>query len=212
MKTSYLKKAINITIAVTMLFSLAACGGRNEQAAATTNTPVAAAAETAYTYDISGNENMTVDGQTFDGSVIITGENGKITFTNCVFKGDVINNGGEGAKVFVWADCQFTESSKCVIDSTLEEATMDTDLPKFMIFCAIPDVVCKKAGAVVATAEQVIRINDSEYPVDTAEYYVNESTGEFAPYSDQEVNMHNVSMWAENGETVQMHVAIYAAE
>ena len=213
MKT--LKNMFLLCLALALVLCLTACGSAGKTAESSTAAPAEDAAETAeaepVSYDLSGKEDQ-IDGQTFDGDVIVTGENGKITFTNCTFNGNIINNGGEGAKVFVWEDCSFAAGAECIIDTSLEEATQDTDLPKFMIFCDLPEVTCEKAGAVVAPAEKAIRLNGAEHPVDNAEYYINESTGEFAPYSGQEVNMHNFAMWTENDEAVQMHVAIFTAE
>lgn len=214
MKT--LKKTFLLCFALAIILCLTACGSagktvESSSTAAPTDNAVETAKVETISYDLSGKEKI-IDGKTFDGDVIITGENGKITFTNCTFNGNIINNGGEGAKVFVWEDCSFAASAECIIDTSLEEATQDTDLPKFMIFCDLPEITCEKVGAVVAPSAQVIKLNGAEYPIETAEYYVNESNGEFAPYTDQEVNMHNFAMWTENGEAVQMHVAIFTAE
>lgn len=211
MKT--LRKLSLLCLALTLILCLTACGSAEKTAESTTAAPTEAAVETAEaepaSYDLSGKDEN-IDGQTYDGDVIVTGENGMITFTNCTFNGNIINNGGEGAKVFVGADCSFGADTACILDTSLEEATMETDLPKFMIFCELPDIVCEKIGAVVAFADQVISVNGKEYPIDAADYYMNESTGEFVPYSGQEVNMQNIAMWTENGEEVQMHIAVYA--
>lgn len=223
MKT--LKKTLLLCLTLALVLCLVACSSdektaesnntstvsENDNAAAPADDEIDAAEAEPTSYDLSGKEDH-IDGQTFDGDVIITGEKGTLTFTNCTFNANIINNGGEGAKVFVWEDCSFAAGAECIIDTSLEEATQDTDLPKFMIFCDLPEVTCEKAGAVIAPAEQAIQLNGTEYPVDNAEYYMNESTGEFAPYSGQEVNMHNFAMWTENGEAVQMHVAVYSAE
>lgn len=203
MKNVFLKKALLICLALVLSLCLVACGSTAPAASS------GKASET--TYDLSGKEEN-VDGMTFDGDVIVTGENGRLTFTNCTFNAKVINKGGEGAKVFVWADCTFAKGAECILDSTLKEATGDTDLPKFMIFCDYPGVTCKGAGAVVMPGNLAAKVNGAEYPIDTAEYFVDETTGEFVPYSGQEANMHNFAMWEENGEAVQMHVALFVAE
>ncbi len=209
-----MKKAFLLCLALILALGLAACGSAAPAAPAAdageAAAPEAGKPETT-TYDLSGKEEN-IDGLSFDGDVIVTGENGMLRFTNCTFNAKLINQGGEGAKVFVWEDCSFAEGAECVLDTSLEEATMDTDLPKFMLFCDAPNVVCEKAGAVVAPAGQAITLNGTEYPIDTAESFVNESTGDFAPFDGQEANMHNFAMWTENGEVVQMHVAIFTEE
>lgn len=209
MKSMSAKKLPLICLILALIFCMCACG--SEAKPSENSSPAASAPAEPVSFDLSGKEDH-IDGKTFDGDVIVIGDNGKLTFTNCTFNGDLINNGGEGAAVFVWEDCSFAKESKCILDSTIKDATQDTNLPKFMIFCEMPEVSCKNAGAVVAPAGSAIKLNGNNYPIDTAEFFVNESTGDFAPYSGQEATMHNYAMWTENGEAVQMHVAVYTAE
>ena len=89
---------------------------------------------------------------------------------------------------------------------------MDTDLPKFMIFCEMPEVSCETLGAVITSADQAIRLNGTSHPISEAALFSNEQTGELGPYSGQEATAHNLAKWVENGESVQMHVAVLAAE
>lgn len=211
-----------IGLAVMMVLCLAACSKKEEPAvpekpaaSAEAKAPATSSenkASAPCSYDLSGQENLTVENLVFDEDVTVTGENGKITFLNCAFNGNIINKGGEGARVCLWQDCTFADSSECILDPALEEATMDTDLPKFMIFCTMPNVSCEKLGAVISSAEQAIRLNGEEHPIEAAEFHINETTGEFIPYSGQEANAHNVAKWIEGGEAVQMHVAVFAAE
>ena len=206
-----MRKLLTFAMIFCMMFSFCAAAFAEE---IPTAEPVALDEhpEIAFITNISRHDGCSVEGVTFDGDVVITGENGMIRFTNCTFNGNLINKGGEGARIFVWADCSFAEGGKCVIDSSLEDATMDTDLPKLMLFCSVPEILCTTAGAVVTTADQVIRLNGVEYPMDAAEYFVNETTGEFAPYTGQEAGMHNYAMWTENGESIQMHIAVSGEE
>lgn len=193
MKNRSFGKFLFLTLAVIMLFTLSACGKRE-----------------AVEYDITGKSDFSVADTTFNGDVVITGEGGFVVFTNCVFNGNIIHQGGEGARVMIAEDCKFAEDSTCVIESALKEATMETDLPKFLLFCEAPPISCKNAGAVLALSDHVIEFNGKNYPIENAELYNNEVTGEFVEFSGQEVNFHNVAKWTENGEEVNLHLAIYS--
>lgn len=209
MKFMSVKKIPLICLSLTLVLCMTACSSKAEPAESD-SAPAGISAEPVR-FDLSGKDDH-IDGKTFDSDVIVTGDNGKLSFTNCAFNGKIINNGGEGAAIVVWEDCSFANESKCILDSTIKDATQDTNLPKFMIFCEMPEVSCDKAGAIVAPAGKAIKLNGNKYPIEAAKYYVNESTGDFAPYDGQEATMHNFAMWTENGEAVQMHVAVCTAE
>ena len=186
-------KLLFLALAVIMLFALSSCG-KNE----------------AVEYDITGKSDFSVADTTFDGDVVITGESGSVTFVNCVFNGNIINKGGEGARAILAEDCKFAEDSECVIESSLIEATLETDLPKFLIFCEAPSVSCKNCGSVLTLSENVIVFNGEKYPIENAEFFNNDATDEIVPFSGQEVNFHNVAKWTENGEEINLHLAIFS--
>ena len=192
MKNKFFGKLLALTLAVMMVFTFSACG----KAEATE-------------YDLTGTD-LTVADTTFDGDVVITGEGGAIVFTNCVFNGKVVNKGGEGARVLVMDDCQFGKDAACAIESSLKEATMETDLPKILFFCEAPAITCTNSGAVVALAEYAVNFNGEAYPIETAELFNDETTGDMVPYEGQEANFHNVAKWTENGEEILLHLAIYS--
>ena len=193
MKNRLLGKLLFLALAVIMIFSLSSCG-KNE----------------AVEYDITGKSDFSVTDAIFDGDVLITGERGSVTFINCAFNGNIVNKGGEGARVIIAENCKFAENSECVIESALKEATLETDLHKFLIFCKAPAVSCKNSGAVLTLSENEIEFNGKKYPIENAELYNNDATGEILPFSGQEVNFHNVAKWTENGEEVNLHLAIFA--
>lgn len=193
MKNGLFGKLRVLALATIMLLALTSCG-KNE----------------AVEYDITGKSDFSVNDTTFNGDVVITGEGGSVTFVNCVFNGDIINKGGEGARVIVTEECQFAEDAECVIESSLKEATMETDLPKFLIFGEAPAVSCTNSGAVLTLAENEIEFNGEKYAVEDAELFNIDGTGEIVPFSGQEVNFHNVAKWTENGEKIQLHIAIWA--
>ena len=193
MKNRLLKKALFLALTVMMLFAFSSCGEQE-----------------AVEYDITGKSDFSVSDTTFHGDVAITGEGGSVTFVNCVFNGNIVNKGGEGARVIFTGDCQFAEDTECVIESPLKEATMETDLPKFLLFCEAPSISCKNSGAVVTLAENEIKFNGETYPIEHAELFNIDATSEIVPFTGQEANMHNVAKWTENGEEVNLHLAIWA--
>ena len=193
MKNRFLEKLLSLTLMVVMLLSLASCGNSE-----------------AVEYDITGKSDFSVTDTTFNGDVVIKGESGSVTFINCVFNGKIINKGSEGARVILAEGCKFAENSECVIDSSLKEATMETDLPKFLVFCKAPSVTCKNSGAILTLSENEIEFNGKKYSIENAELYNNDATGEITDFTGQEVNFHNVAKWTENGEEINIHIAIYA--
>ena len=193
MKNRLFGKLLFLALAVIMFFVLSSCG-KNE----------------AVEYDITGNSDFSVADTTFDGDVVIIGEGGSVAFVNCVFNGNIVNKGGEGARVMFAEDCKFSEDSECVIESSLKEATLETDLPKFLIFCEAPPISCKNSGAVLTLSENEIEFNGAKYSIENAELFNNDATGEIVPFYGQEVNFHNVAKWTENGEEVNLHLAIFA--
>lgn len=193
MKNRLVGRMLFLALSVMMLFTLSSCGKKE-----------------AVEYDITGKSDLTVADTTFDGDIVITGAGGSIAFVNCVFNGDMINKGGEGARVIITEGCKFAEDSVCVIDSSVKEATVETDLPKFLIFGEAPSVSCKNSGAVLTLSENVIEFNGEKYPVENAEFFNIDSTDEIVPFTGQEANMHNVAKWTENGEEINFHLAILA--
>ena len=193
MKNGLFGRLLFLALAVVMLCALSSCGKN-----------------VVVEYDITGKSDFMVADTTFDGDILITGEGGSVTFVNCVFNGNIVNKGGEGARVILAEDCKFAENSECVIESALKEATLETDLPKFLIFCEAPSISCKNSGAVLTLSENEIEFNGEKYLVENAELYNNDATGEIVPFSGQEVNFHNVAKWTENGEEINFHLAIFA--
>lgn len=193
MKNRLFRKLLFLTLAVSMLVALSSCG----------KTEVVE-------YDITGKSDFSVADTVFDGNVVITGEGGSVTFVNCVFNGNIVNKGGEGARAILAEDCKFAEYSECVIESALKEATLETDLPKFLIFCEAPSVSCKNSGSVLALSENEIEFNGEKYSIENAEFFNIDGTDEIVPFSGQETNFHNVAKWTENGEEIIFHLAIFA--
>jgi len=158
-------------------------------------------------------EGTFVENLIFDKDITVTGEKGRVMFANCVFNAGIVNECGEGAKVIILPGCEFGKDAKCVINSSLEDATLETDLPKFMLLCdEVPALECENAGAFVAFADKEMNVNGVKYTIDDALFFLNDATGDFGEYTKQEADMQNIAMWTENGEAVFMHVAIKTSE
>ena len=226
-----MKKAITFLLALTLLFALCACGAASAPSAPAPAEPAPAPAEPAQSEPeepaapenerqiadvfeyatIEGEDNM-VWGYIFEEDVTVTGDNGRVIFANCEFKKNIYNCCGEGGKVVLDDACIFADSSECILNSTLKEAGDDTDLPKFLYFCEGVKVTCEGCGAAVTYANIPIVFNGETYPIDTADFFMDETSGVFEPYSGQEgANVHNRCQYYQNGELVEMHVAVQAA-
>lgn len=168
MKNGSFRRLLFLALAVLTLIALSSCG-KNE----------------AVEYDLTGKSDFSVADTTFDGDVVITGEGGAITFINCVFNANIINKGGEGARVIMVDGCKFAEDTTCIIDSSVKEATLETDLPKFLIFCDAPAISCKNSGAVLTLSNNEIDFNGEKYSVENAELFNIDSTDEIVPYTDR---------------------------
>lgn len=200
-----MKKLVVLLSLFALFFSLCACGSTK------TDTPVssdssAGGKATASQYEYTLNGDNSISDLIFENTVTVKGENGRIVFTNCEFKKDIVNNGGEGAKIMLDSTCVL--SGNMIIESTLKEATQDTDLPKFMVFCSGAKASVGTCGSVVSSADLPITVNGHSYNIKDAVFFVNESTGEFGQYSGQEAQYHNVAMWNEGGSDIFMHVAV----
>ena len=221
-----MKKVSAFLLALSLLFSLCACGAKPEAAPEPAEPPAPVESEPeqptapeeerqiadVFEYaTIEGEDNM-VWGYVFEEDVTVTGDNGRVIFANCEFKKNIYNCCGEGGKVLLDDACILSESTECILDSTLKEAGDDTDLPKFLYFCEGVKVTCDGCGAAVTYADIPIVFNGESYPIDTAEFFVDETTGAFEPYSGQEgANIHNRCQYYQNGELVEMHIAVQAA-
>jgi len=219
-----MKKVIAFLLALTMLFALCACGSEPEATTKEAEQTAPTEGETeqsafseeerqiADVFDyatIEGEDNM-VYGYIFEEDVTVNGDNGRVIFANCEFKKNIYNCGGEGAIVMLDDACIFSDSSECVINSALEDAGIDTTLPKFMYFCPGVKVTCKGCGAAVTYAEIPIVFNGETFEISDAEYLTDDVGSKFEPYDGQDATIHNHCQYYENGELVVMDIAVQA--
>ena len=148
-----MKRMISLLIAAMMMFSFAVCLGETCDDAAAA---MAAAAKNKYTFELIDGHQQYIEGETFDGDVIISGNNAQIIFSGCVFNGDIINKAEEWTRVMLLG-CEV--NGKCIIDNGIKEGTIETPLPKFMSDTPI-EVVCEEClGSVIPFGDfEVVRL------------------------------------------------------
>ena len=208
-----MKKLMAFLLTSSLLFALCACGAAkpDEQPAPPQPESERKLADVFEYTTIEGEDRM-VWGYIFEEDVTVSGDNGRVIFANCEFKKDIYNRCGEGGKVVLDDACVLSEDTACILDSPLEEAGDDTDLPKFLYFCEGVRVVCDGCGAAVTYADIPIVFNGETYPIDTADFFMDETSGAFEPYSGQDgANIHNRCRYYQDGKLVEMHVAVQAA-
>jgi len=161
-------------------------------------------------FDLTNNENLVVTSQTFDGDVTIKGYNGKIMFIGCTFNGNIKLIGGVNAKVMIWEDCNISDNTKCFILSSITNALLSTNLPKFMIFTNVPEITLVNSGAVVAYSLKDITLNGETFKTTNSSKYIDEDVGEdtIVDYTNQVADMHNVCFYRENDTSIKLQVAI----
>jgi len=153
-----------------------------------------------YKYEINDTYKE-VKNMIFNDDVTIYGNNADIVFINCIFNGDIINRGGLNTRV--WIDNTIV-NGKCMIENNLKEATLDTQLPKFLSFTTPLDVVCEECyGSVVVAPNLSITFNGEKYDREDSEFYYDKETQEFVPYEGQEdAEIFFIGQWWEDGELV----------
>ena len=153
-----------------------------------------------YNYAISGEDNY-VENLIFNGDVIISGDYAQIIFANCQFNGDIINTADNYTRVFIMPDCEINGS--LILRNSTQEATIDSPIPKFVLFAPAPVVTEDCIGAVLALGSFDINFNGVDYTMSQAEYYADPSSPNgVVPYEGQEADVFLVGRWWENGEEV----------
>ena len=163
-----------------------------------------AAAETqTYPFELNGGDFATVQGLTFNGDVIVSGDNAVLALNECVINGDIILTANEGTRVML-TGC--TVVGSCVQRNDIKEATIDYSLPKFLTDAPIELELEDCVGAVVTMGNVSVVVNDQVYSMKDAQYFLNSPdphTG-LVPYEGQEADYLIVAHWYENGEEVLM--------
>lgn len=168
--------------------------------------PAAAAEPTVYPFSLSGGDFATVDGLTFDGDVIVSGDNAVLALNNCVVNGDIILTANEGSRVILTGT---TVVGSCVQRNTVKEATIDYSLPKFLTDAPVELVMEDCIGAVVTLGDFSVVVNDQVYSMKDTQYFIDAGSSEVAllPYEGQEASYCIIARWWEGGEEVLMVLA-----
>lgn len=209
-----MKKLIALSLGLLLMLSLTSCGenktaGSGSSSAETVSSSVEAVSEqeegrqTAeqYTYELAEGEEVSVENTVFEQDVTVSGDNAFITFTNCEFKGDIINTANLGTQVII---SESVLNGKCIFKNDTKEATMELSFPKFLIDSPA-EIVCDECiGAVISLGDFETVFNGETYTLEDSELYIDLSNAEagFVPYEGQEANYYSIAQWWENGEKI----------
>jgi len=154
-------------------------------------------------FALSEGQNESIYGRIFENDVIISGDNATISFENCHFKGNIINNGSVGTIVILTGDTKV--DGKCIIQNDQQEATLETRLPKFISDTFI-NVECGENcyGSAIGIGDIKIVFNDKTYDMGDSEYAYYYETDELVPYNGHEASVFSIAQWWENGEKIFM--------
>ena len=202
-----MKKILALTLALTMLMSLSACGGGGDTQSQADNNSSSQQEDngrskaTEFTFELAAEEERTVENLIFDEDVTISGDFGVIIFENCEFNGDIINTAEQFTRV-VLPDGT-TVNGNCVFKNTTKEANMDYPMPKFMSPNTL-SIVCEDCigSGILENTENSIVFNGETYSMADVESYYVADTNELVPYEGQDASTLFVGQWWENGEKV----------
>ncbi len=153
---------------------------------------------TKFNYKLKENETLTVSNLVFNKDVTISGENAVIFFNNCIFNGNITNKANVFTRVFLMDGTKV--NGKCIVKNNNKEATIDSQLPKFLSETAIK-VECNGCyGAAVGLSSKIkITFNGKVYRLKDSTLYWKD---DFVPYEGQPANVFCVAQWWEDGKKV----------
>lgn len=190
-----MKKGFLLLLAIVFCLPLVACGsGEVAQSGAAPAVEI----------QLAEGEEKYIENETYEGDVIISGDNTQAVFVNCTFKGDVINTAEQGTRVMLLENS--VVNGACIFRNNTKESTMEASFPKFITDAPIK-VVCEDCfGTVAAIGDVEITFNDEAYTMDRSEYFFDEG---LVPYEGQEATAYFVSQWWENGEKIVLVACEY---
>lgn len=194
-----MKRILSMLISVILLFSSIPCLAETcDDAAAAVS-----ASENRYIFELAEGHQQYIDGETFDGDVIIRGDNAQITFVGCTFNGDIINTAEVYTRILIMG-CE--ANGMCIFRNTTKEATIEASFPKFMMDAPVETACEDCAGAVIPLSDFDIVFNGETYTMADSELYFDSSNPEagMVPYEGQEADYYCVAQWWENGELIRL--------
>ena len=213
-----MKRWFASTLAALMVLSLAGCGGSQESpppASGSEASQVSEAAQeepagkqtaTEYQFDLAEGEARDVQDLIFEEDVTANGENARITFVNCEFKGDIINTANEGTQVILAGS---TLDGRCVFRNQTKEATFAWSFPKFLVDAPVEAVCEECVGALIPMGSIESTFNGESYTMESSTHFsdVADQEAGLVPYEGQEASYYCIAQWWENGEKQLMIVA-----
>ena len=156
-------------------------------------------------FKLAADDAIFVENKIFTEDVVISGDNAQVIFTNCTFLGNVVNTANVGTRVLV---LESNVNGKFIFDNDTKEATIETNLPKFLTDAPVEAVIEDCVGSVVVIGDFFVIVNGKAYTLEECEYYLDFTTGEMilVPYEGQEAAYFVVAQWWENGEKVVMSI------
>lgn len=202
-----MKKFLALTLASIMLLSLFGCGSGEDTEPQADNDPSSQQEEsgrskaTEFTFALSEDEERIVEDLVFDEDVTVSGDFGIIVFENCEFNGDIISTAEQFTRVILSGGT--TVNGNCVFQNTIQEASMDYPMPKFISSDTLR-IVCEDCigSFILDGTEASIVFNGETYSMADVEFYYDADANELVPYEGQEVTSLFVGQWWENGEKV----------
>ena len=202
-----MKKLIALSLGLLLMLSLTSCGENKTAGSGSSSAEAVSEQEEGrqtaeqYTYELAEGEEVSVENTVFEQDVTVSGDNAFITFTNCEFKGDIINTANLGTQVII---SESVLNGKCIFKNDTKEATMELSFPKFLIDTSA-EIVCDECiGAVISLGDFETVFNGETYTLEDSELYIDLSNAEagFVPYEGQEANYYSIAQWWENGEKI----------
>ena len=151
-----------------------------------------------FVYDLSENEEVTVENLNFKKAVTVNGNYAVIRFVNCKFEKGIVNAATYATEVVITDSCEVI--GKCTLKNSTSEGSMDTELPKFVCYSKL-DVETKGCiGAVAGIGCDELSFNGRTFKLSECQKYLTDEG--MVDYDGQEANYFLVGTWAESGRTV----------
>lgn len=161
-----------------------------------------------YPLGLNPGSEATVEGITFSGDVIVSGNNAKLILSNCTILGDLILTSDTGTMVMLLGT---TVMGRCIQRNSVKEADIDYSLPKFASDAPVEVELEDCIGGVAALGSFPVVFGGRVYTMDDAQVFFDSTTpeGEIVAYEGQEANVFIVCRWWEGGEEVVLVIAEY---
>ena len=153
---------------------------------------------TEFSFTANPDEEQHVENLIFNEDVVVDGVGANVWFQNCEFNGNVILKSESYTWVWIMG-CVFNGDAHCIVDTGISEATIDYNIPKFVLFDTVL-VECEGLGGAINFSEGELDFNGATYALADMKLYENPD-GELVEYDGtQEVSGYTVIQWFEGGE------------